>query len=969
MADDKLIKKAEKALLLKDPEKVKDGLRSLGSESSEEALSVYLKAFEHRFWMVREMASVLMSAVGQPVLPFIQSGMDKLTPDQAYWVVQVLDRLGPAGLPLLFSFCRTPDKDVRKEAINKLGRHDNPEILPALIERLDDPVWINRQQASLVLEAKAGTLPVIEAIQEALQQGSENLTFWVLRIMSRLIGSDPNNPVHAFLQHPNMRIRCAALQAMGHMVDEASIPILISHLNDASWIVRKAAATALMERGPDAESFLKAAFKEGSHDMKYWAIKIMARLTGASKISTYRGFIHGQVEELKFYGMQALAEIQAPEATNLLVDCFRDRSWGVRKFASEQLAFMGNAAIPILLDKVGSPEDDVKYWCIRTLADMGHIASGALKNLITSADKHTRKYALGVLNPPLTDEVMAALVNVLDDKEAGLQKLAADLMLAQGMSSARFLVGQLFSENVNKRYWSRKVIVGLGNQNLDEMLDWLEEAEEMRKRAASYFATAPGYEIVQTVNGPFEDLKERVGAAPEADGDVDPFAMSGIFDPSMQGLFKPEAGQFGTSSTFKVPQPSATDSPMSLGNTGSFNVNNTGTFNVANTGTFHVDGSKPMTGTELDHFLRLLKDMDGSDLHMNPGSKPVIRIHGELIILEEYDVLTRSSTERMLQVHLSEDQRRKLERDWALDCSYEIDEVARYRVNLFRQRRGLNGVYRIIPTKIPSFEELKMPPEVFNKFCQLRQGIVLITGPTGSGKSSTLASMIDHINRTRQEHIITVEDPIEFVHTHKKCLISQREVGHHCRSFADALRSALREDPDIILVGEMRDLETISLAITAAETGHLVFTTLHTTNAGQTIDRIIDVYPPHQQPQVRIQLANSIQAIVAQRLIPLSRGGGRVPSHEILIKTNAVANLIREGKSEQIFSQIQTGKEMGMQTMDDNLGRLVRRGLIKYEDAVEYAYDRKTFESIKLELGLNDFEGGMISGKSTRRRT
>ena len=958
MVEKKVIEKAEKALLLKDPEKVKDGLRSLGSDFSDEALMVYLKAFEHRYWMVREMASVLMSSIGEEVLPFIRSSKESFSADQAYWIVQVLDRLGAPALPTLIEFLRTPDKDVRKEAIAKLERHDDPSILPALIERLDDPVWVNRQQASLVLEAKAGTLPVIESIQEALQEGSENLTFWVLRIMSRLIGADPNNPVHAFLQHPNIRVRCAALQAMGHMVDEASIPLFISHLNDESWIVRKAAATALMERGQDAESFLKSAFKEGSHDMKYWAIKIMARLTGETKLNTYRGFVHGQVEELKFYGMQALAEIKAPEAITILLDCFRDRSWGVRKFASEQVASMGNVAIPILLDKVSSPEDDVKYWCIRTLADMGHLASGALKNLITAADKDTRKYALSVLEPPLTDEVMSGLVKVLDDKEAALQKMSADLLKAQGLAASRFLVGQIFSENVNRRYWARKTIVALGNQNLDDLIDWLEEAEDMRKKAAGYFLTAPSHEILNVLNGPMEDLKENVRAGVEADGEGDPFAMSGVFSSDVKGLFQPDAGKYGSSSSYNVGSIGANDSPASLGSTGSFNV--------ANTGSFHVEGAKPMTGTELDHFLRLLKDMEGSDLHMSPGSRPVIRVHGELIILEDYDVLTRSATERMLQAPLSEDQRRKLEKDWALDCSYEIDDVARYRVNLFRQRRGLNGVYRIIPTDIPSFEDLQMPAEVFSKFCQLKQGIVLLTGPTGSGKSSTLASMIDYINANRQEHIITVEDPIEFVHQHKSCLVSQREVGQHCRSFADALRSALREDPDIILVGEMRDLETISLAITAAETGHLVFTTLHTTNAGQTIDRIIDVYPPHQQPQVRIQLANSIQAVVAQRLIPLARGGGRVPVHEILIKTPAISNLIREGKSEQIFSQIQTGKEAGMQTMDDNLARLVRRGIIRFEHAIEFAYDRKSFESLKIELGLNDYEGGMHSSKSSR---
>ena len=940
MAEKNAISAAKKALTFKDPEKVKNALRGLGADSSDDALSVYLDAFDHSFWMVREMASVLMGSVGKPAVDFIEKKYSALTADQSYWCVQLLEKMGDVGLPLLIKFCTAPDKDVRRESIGKLEKYDNPSILPCLIGALDDAVWVNRKCASLVLEAKAGSMPVLEKIQEALQNGSENLTFWVLRIMSRLVGADPNNPVHAFLKHPNLRIKCAAIQAMGHMVDSQSIPILIGHLNDPSWIVRKSAASALMERGVEAEAFLKSAFKEGSHDMKFWAIKIMAKMTGSSRISTYRGFVQGQVEELKFYGMQALAEIREPDSINILIDCFRDRSWSVRKFASEQIVVMGNAAISALVDKVSSHEDDVKYWCIRTLADMGIVSSAALKNLITSSDKDTKKYALGVLEPPLSAEIAGALVQVLDDKEASVQKMSADLLIRQGITSSRYLVGQIFSENVNTAYWAKKILVSLCNQNIDELIDWMEEDESIRNKAANYFASVTAYELPKALNGPMEDLKELINMASNEANLDDPFKMSGVFNGEITGLFNPDTGSFGSSAS------AAPDS----------------SFDVSKTGTFKVDGSRPMTGGELDHFLRILHDQQGSDLHMSPGSKPVVRIHGTLVMLDDYDMLTRVSTERMLTQMLSEDQRRKLERDWALDCSYEIDGVARFRVNLFRQRRGLNGVYRIIPTVIPSFEELRMPPEVFTKFCTLKQGLVMITGPTGSGKSSTLASLIDYINANRSEHIITVEDPIEFVHNHKKCLVSQREVGQHCRSFADALRSALREDPDIILVGEMRDLETISLAITAAETGHLVFTTLHTTNAGQTIDRIIDAYPPHQQPQVRVQLSNSVQAIVAQRLLPLARGGGRIPSHEILIKTSAISNLIREGKSEQMFSQIQTGKEAGMQTMDDNLAKLVRRGLVKYDDAVEFAYDRKTFEQLKTELGSGIYDQGMGGG-------
>ena len=623
MAENNVVSAAKKALRLKDPEKVKAALRGMGADFSDAALSVYLDAFEHSFWMVREMASVLMGSSGPASIAFIEKGYDKLSPDQSYWCIQLLEKIGLDGLPLLLRFCSAPNKDVRREAIGKLEKFDDPSVLEVLVASLDDPVWFNRKCASLVLEAKAGSLPVLETIQQALQQGSENLTFWVLRIMSRLVGADPNNPVHAFLKHPNLRIKCAAIQAMGHMVDSQSIPILIGHLNDPSWIVRKSAASALMERGAEAESFLKAAFKEGSHDMKFWAIKIMANITGSSRINTYRGFIQGQVEELKFYGIQALAEIREKESIVILIDCFRDRSWSVRKFASEQVAVMGNAAISILIDKVASPEDDVKYWCIRTLADMGFVASSALENLVTSADKDTMQYALSVLEPPLSADLSGALVRCLDDKEASIQKMAADLLIRQGLASSRFLVSQIFASNVNTSYWAKKILVSLCNQNIDDLIDWLEEDESVRNKAVNYFSSVTASELPRILNGPMDDLKELVNLASDDESIDDPFKMSGIFNAEMTGLFNPKTGSFGSSSSTDL----------------------SSTFDVSKTGTFHIDALKPMTGSELDHFLKLLHTQEGSDLHMSPGSKPVIRIHGELVLLEEYDVLTKAATE------------------------------------------------------------------------------------------------------------------------------------------------------------------------------------------------------------------------------------------------------------------------------------------------------------------------------------
>ena len=316
-----------------------------------------------------------------------------------------------------------------------------------------------------------------------------------------------------------------------------------------------------------------------------------------------------------------------------------------------------------------------------------------------------------------------------------------------------------------------------------------------------------------------------------------------------------------------------------------------------------------------------------SDLHITAGSRPMIRVRGRLVPLEDYPVLDATDTREIVYSILTNDQRQRLETDWQLDFAYSVPGAARFRVNAYLQRSSLGAAFRLIPSTIVPIDDLGLPP-ITHELCRKPRGLILVTGPTGSGKSTSLASMIDEINESREEHILTIEDPIEFLHQHKKCMVNQRELGSDAQTFAAALKAALRQDPDVILVGEMRDLETISTALTAAETGHLVFATLHTQSAPSTIDRVIDVFPPHQQGQIRVQLSVALQGVITQTLIPTSDGAGRVVACEALVPTAAVRNLIREGKTHQIPSAMQTSAGVGMQTMDSALAALVRQGKI-----------------------------------------
>jgi twitching motility protein PilT len=347
----------------------------------------------------------------------------------------------------------------------------------------------------------------------------------------------------------------------------------------------------------------------------------------------------------------------------------------------------------------------------------------------------------------------------------------------------------------------------------------------------------------------------------------------------------------------------------------------------------------------LDDLLTRTMELGASDLHITSGSPPMVRLRGELQPLDDFAELTPPVIQRTLYAAMTQKQRERFEENLELDFSHTLPGRARFRVNVYRQRDALGAAFRLIPFEIKALEDLGVPPSVAN-FAMLPRGFVLVTGPTGSGKSTTLASLVDLANRQRRDHIMTVEDPIEFLHRHKSCLINQREVGEDTKSFANALKHVLRQDPDIILVGEMRDLETISVALTAAETGHLVFATLHTQDAAQTIDRIIDVFPPSQQQQVRVQLAGALQGVVCQTLAKTADGTGRVVATEVLVATAAIRNLIREGKTHQIYSMMQAGSKHGMHTLDQHLADLVNRRRVTYEEGLEKAHHVEDFNRL-----------------------
>lgn len=341
----------------------------------------------------------------------------------------------------------------------------------------------------------------------------------------------------------------------------------------------------------------------------------------------------------------------------------------------------------------------------------------------------------------------------------------------------------------------------------------------------------------------------------------------------------------------------------------------------------------------IDELLKFAVDNNASDVHITVGVPPIFRINGQLIKINDLERIMPNDSADLAQHIMTEDAKRIYTEKGEVDFSYSVIGIGRFRVNVYNQRGSATLALRSVPLEVPTIDELNLP-NTLQKLADIKRGLILVTGPTGSGKSTTLAAMVDHINKTRSAHILTLEDPIEYLHRHNKSIVNQREIGHDSKSYASALRASLRQDPDVILIGEMRDLETISTAITAAETGHLVLSTLHTTGAVATVDRIVDVFPPNQQEQIRVQLSSVLQGVVSQQLLKRADNSGRVAALEILICNAAIRNHIREGKSHQMMSSIQTGRKAGMISMDAYLSELYKKELITYEDAMGYAMDK-----------------------------
>jgi twitching motility protein PilT len=680
---------------------------------------------------------------------------------------------------------------------------------------------------------------------------------------------------------------------LGEIRSQAAMQTLISLLDDQSLLSREEAIKSLSNWGREVVRSLESIFPTASMDTKVAIMILMGRVLGLDVVDELKQYFGNLNQESKFFVLTALAEVREPGVVKHLIPMLKDESVFIQEYTIKILARLGVHALDPLLACLDSEDENLIIPVLKVVGEIG--SKDALRPLLFLIDNSR--------NSLIRTCAVESIVK--------LQKfeLIAGLLLLK-LDDRDISIRHTIVENLSKlpRQAFLKDLVLASMDRNHEVAYWSKEILKRRD-----YPGIPSYLSLYEQSTDFE--KDKLISL-----------TSKLSNDQLDSVFKREK------ITFDSLQPENVETRVL---TRKYNKENI---------------------TDIKELLYYLHEEGGSDLHISIGLPPSIRIHGELV-RTTFETITPEKSRYLLYSLMNEAQKETFSQRMELDFSFEISDCARFRANVFVQKNGVAGVFRIIPNIIPTFEELSLDRDIMSKATNHKSGLILVTGATGSGKSTTLAAMIDAVNRSRYDHIITIEDPIEFVHPHKRCVITQRELGSNTLNFSNALRSALREDPDVILVGEMRDTDTMHLAISAAETGHLVFSTLHTINAYESIHRIIGSFPGDQQHSVRMQLAGTLRSIVSQRLIPAYLSSGRVLAYEVLIGSIPVRRCIKEDKIDQIISTMQVSRGDGMITMDQCLEDQVVRKKITFDDGLKNAEDKKTFEKrIQERLGTDTSE-------------
>ncbi|HEY9069418.1 MAG TPA: PilT/PilU family type 4a pilus ATPase [Candidatus Ozemobacteraceae bacterium] len=856
--------------------------------------------------------------------------------------------------------------------LDRAGRPDDEQTLLLLLYKgLAHPDTEIQQKSAALVQPHLARMT--EALQALLNHPNENIRYWALSLLGNggRLSRDELAAVLGRTEKDETKILAADLLFAGPESPE-TFELLIRHLGDPSWALRRHLNKRLMPHGEKLLPAIRTVFAGGNLHQKYWALKLLIDLSGPKAMQNIRKFLTSKDFTVKLYAIAALEYVQGDQALGFLFSTLMEESPVMRYQAAHIFAAKGEPALKEAVRLIGErgPElkDDLNILTGRILGERSRIF---YREQLESPDPDDRFYALRAIGQNPDQESIRILVQAFRDPVWIIRRLASDLLARLIPQAREELIAALNDPSFDTIFWATKTLgAGRDASAARPLLTLVDHHPDPNVRVCAVKALCKldvEY-VAELLILNFRDAPPSVRTA-ISEGLVQMSRLKIVKYLVIYLFDRDKSISFWCEKTLKALQYPALASllgllvtldPVQQEKFISFlhHLKPEQLHAILKRDKVTMADFDPdrLTDEEyvlvplsqyrtLDDLLAQLKEQHGSDLHLNVGLPPMFRIHGELTRTNLPPITEERASQLILSI-FNEEQLERFKTHWEIDFSHEVKHVGRFRANIFRQRQGVSGVFRLIPTQIPTFEELGLQRPVFESLCENRNGLILVTGPTGSGKSTTMAVMVDYINKSRHEHILTIEDPIEFVHQHKRCSINQRELGTHTHSFADALRSSLREDPDVILVGEMRDPETIKLALTASETGHLVFSTLHTISASESINRIIGAFPADHQDQVRLELAGVLRAIISQKLLPRSDRKGRVLAHEMLICNIAVRNLIKEAKTEQIVSIMQTAAADHMQTMDQALARLAAQEICSVDTVMPHVQDKKSFTQL-----------------------
>jgi twitching motility protein PilT len=815
---------------------------------------------------------------------------------------------------------------------------------------------------------------ILKDVLPALRLSSDmTVRFWAFFILIELGFVHQDELLDILNSRENDEIRKIVVEALAKNPDKRVIVAFLDKISDPSWIVRKQAKRALIEQGDSIYQIIQEYFQSCSSQQKYECIKIIPLILREKAFMLFQRMLESdRTGAYKPYICAGLGEIKNENSMKTLLGLLDDDSMVVRQEAIKSLTNWGREVVSPVMAIFPTATKDTRLSMMMLLGKVLGLEVIKLFNEKFGAPTQEAKYflltALGEVRDP---SVVAELLPYLKDESIFIQEYSHRILSQLGVHAVDPLLACLDTEDEELIIQVLKVIGVIGSKEaLRPLLFLIDNSRNTLVRTCAIEAISKlqkfeliagllllklddkdlsiRHTIVENLSRQPRNafLKELVAACFDKSSDIawwsreilkrrDYFGVSSFLNLYDNSTDVEKDRMISLVSKLSEDQLDAVlrDEKITFDSLKPENVETRvlrRKFNKENI-------------TDLKELLYYLHEERGSDLHIAIGLPPSIRIHGELV-RTTFENITPEKSRFLLFSIMNDVQKREFNERMELDFSYEVSDCARFRVNVFMQKNGMAGVFRIIPNTVPSFDELSIDRSIMEKICNNKTGLILVTGATGSGKSTTLAAMIDFVNRTRYDHIITIEDPIEFVHQHKRSVVTQRELGTNTLSFSNALRSALREDPDVILVGEMRDLETMNLAIAAAETGHLVFSTLHTINAYESIHRIIGSFPGDLQQSVRMQLAGTLRGVVSQRLVPAYLSAGRVMAYEVLVGSTPVKRCIKEDKTDQLITIMQTSRADGMLTMDQCLEDLVVVKKITYDDGLKNAEDKKEFQ-------------------------